>query len=85
MKLRLLLPLLALSLFTASTLSAQQSPASAQFRIAGGFQLPVLTQDEFKQLLSHAQMGDREAQYWPFCITEMESSSRETLRNFSIG
>jgi uncharacterized protein len=64
MKLRLLLPLLAFSLFAASTLLAQQSAAPEHFRIAGVFQLPVLTQAEFKQLWSQAQAGDREAQYW---------------------
>ena len=64
MKLRLLLPPLALLLLTASGLLAQQSAAPEHFRIAGVFQLPVLTQDEFKQLSSQAQAGDREAQYW---------------------
>ena len=64
MKLRLLLPLLAFSLFAASTLLAQQSAAPEHFRITGVFQLPVLTQEEFKQLSSQAQAGDREAQYW---------------------
>jgi TPR repeat protein len=64
MKLRLLLPPLALLLLTASVLLAQQFAAPEHFRIAGVFQLPVLTQDEFKQLWSEAQTGDREAQYW---------------------
>ena len=64
MKLRLLLPPLAFSLLAASVLLAQQSAAPERFRIAGVFQLPVLTQDEFKQLSSQAEAGDREAQYW---------------------
>jgi len=64
MKLRLLLPPLALWLVAASILLAQQSAEPRHFRIAGGFQLPVLTQDEFKHLSSQAQAGDREAQYW---------------------
>ncbi len=64
MKLRLLLPPLALLLLTATVLLAQQSAAPEHFRIAGVFQLPVLTQAEFKQLWSQAQAGDREAQYW---------------------
>ena len=48
MKLRLLLPPLALSFLTATVLLAQQSPAPTHFRIAGVFQLPVLTHNEFK-------------------------------------
>ena len=64
MKLRLLLPPLALLLLAATVLLAQQSAAPEHFRIAGVFQLPVLTQAEFKQLWSQAQAGDREAQYW---------------------
>ena len=64
MKLRLLLPPLAFSLLAASVLLAQQSAAPERFRIAGVSQLPVLTQDEFKQLSSQAEAGDREAQYW---------------------
>jgi TPR repeat protein len=64
MKLRLLLPPLALVFLAPSLLFAQHSAASEHFRIAGVFQLPVLTQGEFKQLSSEAQAGDREAQYW---------------------
>jgi TPR repeat protein len=64
MKLRLLLPPLALFFLSTSVLLAQQSAAPQHFRIGGVFQLPVLTQDEFKQLSSEAQAGDREAQYW---------------------
>ena len=64
MKLRLLLTPLAFFFLAASVLSAQQSAAPQYFRIAGVFQLPVLTQDEFRQLSSEAQAGDREAQYW---------------------
>src|ERR1700747_889316 len=64
MKLRLLLPPVAMFFLAGSMLLAQQSAAPQHFRIAGVFQLPVLTQDEFKQLSSEAQAGDREAQYW---------------------
>ena len=64
MRLRLLLPPLVLFFLAPSVLLAQHSAASVHFRIAGVFQLPVLTQDQFNQLSSRALMGDREAQYW---------------------
>ena len=64
MRLRLLLPPLVLFFLAPSVPLAQHSAASEHFRIAGVFQLPVLTQNEFKQLSSEAQAGDREAQYW---------------------
>jgi TPR repeat protein len=64
MRLRLLLPPLVLFFLAPSVLLAQHSAASGHFRIAGVFQLPVLTQDQFNQLSSQALMGDREAQYW---------------------
>ena len=64
MRLRLLLPPLVLFFLAPSVLLAQHSAASEHFRIAGVFQLPVLTQDQFNQLSSQALMGDREAQYW---------------------
>jgi TPR repeat protein len=64
MRLRLLLPRLVLFFLAPSVLLAQYSAASEHFRIAGVFQLPVLTQDQFNHLFSQAVMGDREAQYW---------------------
>ena len=64
MKLRLLFSSFAFLLLAALALPAQQSGSPTPFRVQYGAQLFVLTQDEFKQVLSEAQSGDRDAQYW---------------------
>ena len=64
MKLGLLLSSITFLFLAPSDLLAQQSISVEQVRIAGGFQLVVLTQDEFKHLSSQASEGDRESQYW---------------------
>lgn len=64
MNLRLLLPSFAFPLLAALALPAQQSASPTPFRVRYSAQLVVLTQDEFKQVLSEAQSGDRDAQYW---------------------
>jgi TPR repeat protein len=62
MKPRLLLPAFAFLFLTAFALFAQQN--ARPFRVQYVAQLVVLTEDEFKQVLSEAESGDREAQYW---------------------
>jgi hypothetical protein len=64
MKPRLLLVSFAFLFLTTFALTAQQSANPHPFRIQYGAQLAVLTEDEFKQVLSEAQSGDRDAQYW---------------------
>jgi len=64
MKLRLLLACSAVSLFGAFALSAQQAAPATDFHVKYSCQLPFLTQEELKQVISEAQSGEREAQYW---------------------
>jgi uncharacterized protein len=64
MKPRLLLPSFAFLSLTAFALFAQQNPRPNPFRVQYAAQLVILTEDEFKQVLSEAQSGEREAQYW---------------------
>jgi TPR repeat protein len=64
MKPRLLLSSFAFLFLATSVLLAQQNTSATPFRIQYAAQLVVLTEDEFKQVLSEAQSGDREAQYW---------------------
>jgi hypothetical protein len=64
MKPRLVLPSIAFSVLTVFALPAQQSASPTPFRVQYGAQLFVLTQEQFKQVLSEAQSGDREAEYW---------------------
>jgi len=61
---RLLLPSFAFLFLTAFALFAQQNARPTSFRVQYAAQLVVLTEDEFKQVLSEAQSGDREVQYW---------------------
>jgi TPR repeat protein len=64
MKPRLLLPSFAFLFLAVFALSAQQSASPTPFRVQYGAQLYVLTQEQFKQVLSEAQAGDRDAEYW---------------------
>ena len=63
MKPRLLLPSFAFVLLTPFALLAQQNASPAPFHVRYDAQL-VLTQEEFQQVISEAQSGEREAQYW---------------------
>jgi hypothetical protein len=64
MKQRLLLSSFAFLFLTVFALPAQQTASPAPFRVQYAAQLVVFKQEEFKQALSEAQSGDREAQYW---------------------
>jgi hypothetical protein len=64
MKSRLLFSSSAFLLLATFALPAQQAASPKPFRVQYAAQLVVLTEDEFKQVLSEAQSGDREAQYW---------------------
>jgi len=57
------LPLTAILLFVIPLSAQQPLPQSTQEQLAALARLQVLTQSEFMNLLSHAQSGDREAQY----------------------
>jgi hypothetical protein len=61
---RLLLPSFAFLLLTVFAVSAQQSANPTPFRVQYAAQLVVLTQEQFMQVLSEAQAGERDAQYW---------------------
>jgi TPR repeat protein len=64
MRLRLSLLAATLLVFYVSALAAQQATRPSSFRVQYGAQLVVLTRDEFIQVVSEAQSGDRDAQYW---------------------
>jgi TPR repeat protein len=55
------LPMFAVLFLSVSALPAQMHPDP---RLATGAHLAVLTQSDFHTLLSNAESGDREAQYW---------------------
>jgi hypothetical protein len=64
MKLRILLPFLLFSLLIVSGLRAQQALDPTNARLATIAHLAALTQTDLKLLLSEAQLGNAEAQYW---------------------
>jgi TPR repeat protein len=64
MRLQLLLPCLAFLLLAVFALPAQQALSPAPFHVGYASQLPYLSHDELQQVISEAQSGDREAQYW---------------------
>jgi TPR repeat protein len=71
MKLRSWLPFIVAAVFFVTPLPAQQSlPKSSQERLAALARVEVLTLGDFKTLLSQAQSGDREAQYFLALIYE---------------
>jgi TPR repeat protein len=64
MKQRILLPFLLFSLLIVSVLTAQQAPDPTNARLATIAHLAALTETDLKVLLSEAQLGNAEAQYW---------------------
>lgn len=64
MKRRILLPFLLFSLLVVSVLTAQQALDPTNARLATIAHLATLTQSDLKLLLSEAQLGNAEAQYW---------------------
>jgi TPR repeat protein len=64
MKQRILLPFLLFSLLIVSILTAQQALDPTNARLATIAHLAALTETDLKVLLSEAQLGNAEAQYW---------------------
>ena len=64
MRQRASLIILPLFLLSALSLSAGHSPDPTQARLATSARLAALTRSDFDTLSSHAESGDREAQYW---------------------
>jgi TPR repeat protein len=82
MRLRLSLLAATLLVFYLSALVAQQTTRPSSFRVQYGAQLVVLTQDEFVQVVSEAQSGDRAAEYWLALIYHQGNSVAKNDEQF---
>jgi TPR repeat protein len=64
MRLRLLSSCFAALLLGLPCLAARRSPDPTQARLAGAARMAAMTQSDFQTLLSQAQAGNAEAQFW---------------------